>query len=79
MDSLISIYTTNAGRQGKYGLTHINLHYLCWETGEICTHSYQFTLIMMGDRGNMHSLISIYSTNAGRQGKYALTHINLHY
>ena len=49
---------------------------------------------MQGDRGNMDSVILIYTTNAGtredslilintynagRQGKYGLTHINLHY
>ena len=31
---------------------------------------------MQGDRGNMDSLILIYTTNVGRQGKYGLTHIN---
>ena len=31
---------------------------------------------MQGDRGNMDSLILIYTTNAGRQGKCGLTHIN---
>ena len=31
---------------------------------------------MQGDRGNMDSLILIYITYAGRQGKYGLTHIN---
>ena len=31
---------------------------------------------MLGDRGNMGSLILINTTNAGRQGKYGLTHIN---
>ena len=31
---------------------------------------------MQGDRGNMDSLILIYTTNAGRQGKHGLTHIN---
>ena len=34
---------------------------------------------MLGDRGNVDSLILINTTNAGRQGKYGLTHINLHY
>ena len=33
-------------------------------------------LLMLGDRGNMDSLILINTTNAGRQGKYGLTHIN---
>ena len=28
---------------------------------------------MLGDRGNMDSLILINTTNAGRQGKYGLT------
>ena len=31
---------------------------------------------MQGDRGNMDSLILIYTTNAGKQGIYGLTHIN---
>ena len=34
---------------------------------------------MQGDRGNMDSLILINTTNAGRQGKYGISHINLHY
>ena len=31
---------------------------------------------MLGDRGNMDSLILINTTNARRQEKYGLTHIN---
>ena len=31
---------------------------------------------MLEDRGNMDSLILISTTNARRQGKYGLTHIN---
>ena len=31
---------------------------------------------MLGDRGAMDSLILINTTNARRQGKYGLTHIN---
>ena len=38
------------------------------------THSYQFTLLTLGDGRNADSLILIYTANTGRWGKCGLSH-----